>query len=268
MQRPGGSPAADDGRRRLVVIGNGMAGARAVEEILARGGASSSRSPCSATSRTATTTGSCSSRAVRRGVPRRDLPQLTRVVRRRTTSPCTPGSGSNRIDRFAHAVFSDDGQVTPYDKLIIATGSRSFMPPMDGMYGAEAAAARGVRLPHHRRHPRHGRLRHSRRSPPSGGDRRRPARAGGRARPAEPRHRGRRRALRQAPDERPARPRRRRGAAAQHGPARHRCLHQHPDHRDLGTRQGPRRPARATAPRSPATSWWSRPASGPTPTSP
>jgi len=28
-----------DGRRKLVVIGNGMAGARAVEEILARGGA-------------------------------------------------------------------------------------------------------------------------------------------------------------------------------------------------------------------------------------
>ena len=33
---PQGKPAA---RRRLVVIGNGMAGARAVEEILARGGA-------------------------------------------------------------------------------------------------------------------------------------------------------------------------------------------------------------------------------------
>ena len=30
---------AGNGNRRLVVIGNGMAGARAVEEILARGGA-------------------------------------------------------------------------------------------------------------------------------------------------------------------------------------------------------------------------------------
>ena len=39
-----------------------------------------------------------------------------------------------RIDRFAHVVFSDDGQITPYDELIIATGSRSFMPPMDGLY--------------------------------------------------------------------------------------------------------------------------------------
>ena len=30
----------------------------------------------------------------------------------------------DRIDRFAKLVFADDGQVTPYDKLIIATGSR------------------------------------------------------------------------------------------------------------------------------------------------
>ncbi len=46
-------------KQKLVVIGNGMAGARAVEEVLARGGADSSTSSCSATSRTATTTASC-----------------------------------------------------------------------------------------------------------------------------------------------------------------------------------------------------------------
>ena len=39
-----------------------------------------------------------------------------------------------RIDRFAKVVLSDDGQLTPYHELIIATGSRSFMPPMDGLY--------------------------------------------------------------------------------------------------------------------------------------
>ena len=37
-------------------------------------------------------------------------------------------------------VFSDDGQITPYDKLIIATGSRSFMPPMDGLYAPTTAS--------------------------------------------------------------------------------------------------------------------------------
>ena len=46
-------------KQKLVVVGNGMAGARAVEEVLARGGADSSTSRCSATSPTATTTASC-----------------------------------------------------------------------------------------------------------------------------------------------------------------------------------------------------------------
>ena len=40
----------------------------------------------------------------------------------------------DRIDRFAKLVFSDDGRATPYDVLVIATGSRSHLPPMDGMY--------------------------------------------------------------------------------------------------------------------------------------
>ena len=39
LDRPQGRHAGAAPRRRLVVVGNGMAGARAVEEILARGGA-------------------------------------------------------------------------------------------------------------------------------------------------------------------------------------------------------------------------------------
>ena len=46
----------------------------------------------------------------------------------------------NRIDRFAHVrVLRRRPDQTPYDQLIIATGSRSFMPPMDGLYGATTA---------------------------------------------------------------------------------------------------------------------------------
>jgi len=39
IERPAETGAEYHNRRRLVVIGNGMAGARVVEEILARGGA-------------------------------------------------------------------------------------------------------------------------------------------------------------------------------------------------------------------------------------
>ena len=41
-------------------------------------------------------------------------------------------------------VFGDDGSVTPYDQLIIATGSRAFMPPMDGHVQRRRRAAAGV----------------------------------------------------------------------------------------------------------------------------
>jgi nitrite reductase (NADH) large subunit len=41
-------------------------------------------------------------------------------------------------------VFSDEGQVTPYHELIIATGSRSFMPPMDGLSTSDGSLLSGV----------------------------------------------------------------------------------------------------------------------------
>lgn len=37
------------------------------------------------------------------------------------------------IDRNAKTVRGDDGSVTPYDKLLIATGSRPFIPPVPGL---------------------------------------------------------------------------------------------------------------------------------------
>ena len=39
-----------------------------------------------------------------------------------------------RIDRFARIVHANDGTSMRYDRLIIATGSRSFFPPMEGMW--------------------------------------------------------------------------------------------------------------------------------------
>ena len=50
----------------------------------------------------------------------------------------------NRIDRYAKVVFSDNGEATSYDMLILATGSRSFMPQMDGLYDANGSLLPGV----------------------------------------------------------------------------------------------------------------------------
>jgi nitrite reductase (NADH) large subunit len=49
-----------------------------------------------------------------------------------------------RIDRFAHLVYADDGTIIRYDKLVLATGSRSFFPPMDGMWQDKKTLTPGV----------------------------------------------------------------------------------------------------------------------------
>jgi nitrite reductase (NADH) large subunit len=49
-----------------------------------------------------------------------------------------------RIDTFAHLVHADDGTSMRYDKLILATGSRSFFPPMTGLWADDKTLADGV----------------------------------------------------------------------------------------------------------------------------
>ena len=43
------------------------------------------------------------------------------------------GVRATRIFRFARRVIGADGSEEPYDKLIIATGSRSYIPPLPGL---------------------------------------------------------------------------------------------------------------------------------------
>lgn len=49
-----------------------------------------------------------------------------------------------RIDRFARRVYADNGSIVRYDKLILATGSRSYFPPMDGLWADDKTLTPGV----------------------------------------------------------------------------------------------------------------------------
>ena len=131
-------------RQGLVVVGNGMAGARTLENILARGGGDLfdisvfGEEPygnynrillsnvLAGTEDTSEIFLNPEEWYAENGV---DLHLGTRVV---------------RVDRRNHVVYADDGTVTPYDKLILATGSRSFFPPMQGMWQDDKTLTTGV----------------------------------------------------------------------------------------------------------------------------
>ncbi|OBJ50523.1 nitrite reductase large subunit [Mycobacterium sp. 1423905.2] len=49
-----------------------------------------------------------------------------------------------RVNPFAHLVYADDGTILRYDKLILATGSRSFFPPIEGIWQDDKTLAPGV----------------------------------------------------------------------------------------------------------------------------
>jgi nitrite reductase (NADH) large subunit len=128
----------------LVVVGNGMAGVRAVEEILGRSGGEHfsitvfgdepygnyNRILLSNVLAGSDDTSEIYLNPVDWYVDNHiDLRAGVRVV---------------KVDRFAHLVHADDGTTIRYDKLILATGSRSFFPPTDGMWQDDKNLTRGV----------------------------------------------------------------------------------------------------------------------------
>lgn len=129
---------------KLVVVGNGMAGARAVEEILARGGGDRfditvfGDEPYGNYNRILLSNvlaGSDDAGEIYLN-PLEWYPQNNIELR--------AGVRVVRINRFAHLVYADDGSTVAYDKLILATGSRSFFPPVDGIWRDDKTLAPGV----------------------------------------------------------------------------------------------------------------------------
>jgi nitrite reductase (NADH) large subunit len=131
-------------KRNLVVIGNGMAGARVVEEILARGGADLFNlamfgdEPFGNYNRIMLSAVLDGSR------------EATEIVLNplawyeRNAIRLHAGIRATRIFRFARRVLGADGCEEPYDNLIIATGSRSFIPPLLGLTRSDGSMKPGI----------------------------------------------------------------------------------------------------------------------------
>jgi nitrite reductase (NADH) large subunit len=163
--RPGSRARSRDTRRRLVVIGNGMAGARAVEEILARGGADQFTITMFGDEPYGNYNRIMLSHVLSGEESDADIFLNPLSWYEDNGITLYAGVRADRIDRFAKHVFSSDGRVTPYDTLIIATGSRPHLPPMDGLYMPGGSVKPGVfgfrtiddtrKMAEHARHDHH-----------------------------------------------------------------------------------------------------------------
>lgn len=132
------------GLSTLVVVGNGMAGARALEEILARGG----------TERFAITVFGDEPYGNYNRILLSNVLAGSDDAAEIYLNPVDwyaendidlrAGVRVVRVDPFAHLVHADDGTSVRYDKLILATGSRSFFPPVDGIWLDDRTLAPGV----------------------------------------------------------------------------------------------------------------------------
>jgi len=127
----------------LIVIGNGMAGTRAVEEILARGGGQRFRITVFGDE----PYGNYNRIMLSHVLAGEDTDEIyLNPMDWYAENNVTLRAGVRvvRIDRFARKVFADDGTIQSYDKLIVATGSRTFFPPMDGMWVDDRTLTPGV----------------------------------------------------------------------------------------------------------------------------
>jgi NAD(P)H-dependent nitrite reductase large subunit len=131
-------------KRRLVVIGNGMACGRLLEEMMAGGGGDRFEitvfgdEPHGNYNRILLS-------GVLAGTHRSADVMLNSHAWYRTNGiRLRAGSRVDRIDIGHRTVCTAAGETAPYDVLVIATGSRPLLPPIDGLRQEDGQLARGV----------------------------------------------------------------------------------------------------------------------------
>ena len=131
-------------KQKLVVVGNGMAGARAVEEVLALGGADLfditmfGDEPYGNYNRILLSN-------VLSGIQDPDEIFMNPLAWYQENGiTLHAGARVTQIDRNSRTVLAANGVKAKYDKLLIATGSRAFIPPMKGSTAADGTLRPGV----------------------------------------------------------------------------------------------------------------------------
>ena len=131
-------------KQKLVVIGNGMAGARTVEEILARGGGDQFQITMFGDEPTGNYNRILLSNVLNGSYQEEEIFLNSLDWYRENNIHLHAGLKAAGLLRRAKLVYGENGEAEPYDKLIIATGSRPFMPHMEGVHMVDGSLKPGV----------------------------------------------------------------------------------------------------------------------------
>ncbi len=131
-------------KRKLVVIGNGMAGARAVENVLARGGGETFDIVMFGDEPYGNYNRIMLSGILEGSKTLDDILINTPAWYAETGVKLHSGDRVVEIDRAAKLVRSGHGVAEPYDVLLIATGSKAFVPPFKGAFTADGGLKPGL----------------------------------------------------------------------------------------------------------------------------
>ncbi|MDE2937549.1 MAG: FAD-dependent oxidoreductase [Chloroflexota bacterium] len=131
-------------KERLIVIGNGMAGARFVEELVARDGAEMydivmfGEESCGNYNRILLS-------SVLAGAHRPEDTFINNLSWYEEQGiKLYSGVKAGWIDRMGQSVYAAGGISESYDKLVIATGSTPFLPPVESMHDEDGFLRSGV----------------------------------------------------------------------------------------------------------------------------
>ncbi len=131
-------------KQKLLVIGNGMAGARTVEEILARGGGDQFQITMLGDEPYGNYNRILLSNILNGTQDANDIFLNPLSWYRDNGITLHAPIRAERINRLAKTVVDGNGTEYPYDKLIIATGSRAFVPPIAGLNAEDGTFKHGV----------------------------------------------------------------------------------------------------------------------------
>ena len=131
-------------KQRLVIIGNGMAGGRFVEEVIARGGAEQFEIVMFGEEGHGNYNRVLLSSVLAGTHAPGDIFINSVEWYEQNGIKLYSGVRAGWIDRVSKSVYAPGGIAEPYDKLVIATGSGAYVPPMANLYNEDGGFIEGI----------------------------------------------------------------------------------------------------------------------------